>query len=58
MMHHQGQRYVPSGQMMSAEDRRKMLELLLTPEEKLEGITLSDWFSPEFFDSVFWFCWW
>jgi oleate hydratase len=33
MMHHQGQRYSPpSGQMMSAEDGRKMRELLLTPE--------------------------
>ncbi|MGO8946915.1 MAG: oleate hydratase [Ktedonobacterales bacterium] len=57
LMERQGQRHVTSGPLMSSEDGRKMLELFRTPEEKLEGITLGDWFSPAFFDSVFWLCW-
>ena len=57
LMERQGARHTTSGPMMSAEDGRKMLKLFLTPEEKLEGITIGDWFSPGFFDSVFWLCW-
>ena len=34
-----------------------MLDLWLTPEEHLDGITLGDWFSPAFFNSVYWLCW-
>jgi oleate hydratase len=57
LMARQGERYEVSGPLMSAEDGRKMLQLWFTPEEQLEGITIGDWFSPGFFDSVFWLCW-
>ncbi len=57
LMARQGQRYEVSGPLMSPEDGRKMLELFLTPEEQLQSSTLGDWFSPAFFDSVFWLCW-
>ncbi|MFE4958739.1 oleate hydratase [Streptomyces sp. NPDC056653] len=57
LMARQGERHEVSGPLMSAEDGRKMLDLWLTPEEDLDGITLGDWFSPEFFNSVYWLCW-
>jgi oleate hydratase len=57
LMAKQGQLYDYSGPIMSQHDAKKMTELLLTPEEKLEGITVADWFSPEFTKSIFWYCW-
>ncbi len=57
LMARQGERHEVSGPLMSVEDGRKMLDLWLTPEEDLDGITLGDWFSPEFFNSVYWLCW-
>lgn len=56
-MARQGERYEVSGPLMSAKDGHRMLELFVTPEEKLEDVTLGDWFGPEFFKSVFWLCW-
>jgi len=38
---------------MSRHDGKKMMELLLTPEEAIELKTVTDWFSPEFTTSVF-----
>lgn len=57
LMHKQGELYDYTGALMSQKDSKKMLELLLTPEEKLEGLSAKDWFSPEFTKSVFWYCW-
>jgi len=41
---------------MSRHDAKKMQELLMTPEEKIEMKTAAEWFSPEFTHSVFWNC--
>ena len=58
LMANRGQRYSADEELMSDEDRRRMIKLWLTPEEKLENQTLADWFTPEFFSkSAFWHCW-
>jgi oleate hydratase len=57
LMHNQGQLYDSTGPLMSLHDTKRMAELLLTPEEQLEGLSAADWFSPEFTKSVFWYCW-
>ena len=57
LMHKAGQLYDSSGPQMSTRDAKRMAELLLTPEDKLERLTVRDWFSPEFTKSVFWYCW-
>jgi len=57
LMHKQGQRYDTTGPQMSVHDTKRMAELLLTPEEQLENLTVVDWFSPEFTRSIFWYCW-
>lgn len=57
LMHRQGQLYPSTGPLMSVADTRRMAELMLTPEEELEGLTPQDWFSPGFTRSVFYYCW-
>ncbi|AOT72054.1 oleate hydratase [Geosporobacter ferrireducens] len=38
-------------------DRMAMGKLLITPEEKLDYLKISDWFGPHFFDTNFWYMW-
>jgi oleate hydratase len=57
LMHRKGELYPPTGPLMSIHDAKRMAELLLTPEEELEGLSAEDWFSPDFTTSVFWHCW-
>ena len=57
LMEKNGQLYDYTGPLMSRHDAKKMQELLMTPEEKIEMKTAADWFSSEFADSVFWKCW-
>lgn len=57
LMHRKGLRYDTSGPLMSVHDTKRMAELLLTPEEQIEGLSVTDWFGPEFTKSVFWYCW-
>ena len=57
LMHNHGEKYTGTGPLMSQEDGQKMLALLLTPEEKLEGLRVDQWFGPEFFQSDFWYNW-
>lgn len=38
-------------------DRMAMLKLLLTPEEKLDNLKISDWFERPFFETNFWYMW-
>ncbi|WP_297091606.1 oleate hydratase [Thermococcus sp.] len=35
----------------------EMNELIMTPEEKLGGITIEQWFSKDFFETNFWYFW-
>ncbi|WP_330368663.1 oleate hydratase [Alkaliphilus metalliredigens] len=39
------------------EDQMAMGKLLLTPEEKLDHLKISDWFGPHFFETNFWYMW-
>jgi oleate hydratase len=57
LMHRQGRLYDCTGPLMSAHDSRMTNRLLMTPESELEGMTIGDWFGPEFTQSVFWYCW-
>ena len=57
LMERQGKKRSPTGPLMPAADGQKMLELMLTPEEQLEGLTVGEWFSPEMFKSDFWYYW-
>lgn len=58
LMANRGERYSAGEELMSDEDRRRMIKLWLTPEEKLENQTLADWFTPDFFSkSAFWYVW-
>ena len=34
-----------------------MTKLLLTPEERLDNMTIEDWFGPHFFETNFWYMW-
>ena len=47
LMEKQGLLYDYTGPLMSRHDGKKMLELLLTPEEAIEMKTVTDWFSPD-----------
>ena len=38
-------------------DRLAMTKLLLTPEERLDNMTIEDWFGPHFFETNFWYMW-
>ncbi|MCX7772196.1 MAG: oleate hydratase, partial [Clostridia bacterium] len=38
-------------------DRMALLKLMRTPEEKLDNLKISDWFSPHFFETNFWYMW-
>jgi oleate hydratase len=57
LMERQGKKRSPTGPLMSAAEGQKLLDLVLTPEEDLEGLTVGEWFSPEFFTSDFWYYW-
>lgn len=38
-------------------DRLAMLKLMVTPEEALDNLKISDWFGPHFFETNFWYMW-
>jgi oleate hydratase len=57
LMERQGKKRSPTGPLMSPTDGQKMLELMLTPEEQLQGLTVGEWFTPEMFTSDFWYYW-
>lgn len=41
------------------EDRKALLKLIITPEEKIDKIRICDWFAstPHFFETNFWYMW-
>ena len=57
LMHKRGEKYLPTGPLMSKEDGQKLMKLLLSSEEVLEGLTVAEWFGPGFFQSDFWYYW-
>ena len=56
-MERHGERHLTTGEFMSPADGQKMLDLLMTPEEELEGLASDRLVRPEFTDSVFWLSW-
>lgn len=38
-------------------DRIALGKLMITPEEKLDNLKISDWFGPHFFETNFWYMW-
>jgi oleate hydratase len=49
---------VPVSSMgFSMQNRKELLELSLTDENKLGASCITDWLSPEFFETEFWFMW-
>jgi oleate hydratase len=49
---------VPVSSMgFSMQNRKELLELSLADEEKLGANCITDWLSPEFFETEFWFMW-
>ena len=42
LMHKRGEKYSSKGPLMSPADGQKMMELLLSPEQALEGLTVAD----------------
>jgi oleate hydratase len=57
LMHNRGEVYKAPGPLMSQEEGQKLMELLLSPEQVLEGLTCADWFPASFFKSDFWYNW-
>lgn len=43
----------------SHEDRMALAKLMITPEEKLDSLTIEEWFqdTPHFFETNFWYMW-
>lgn len=41
----------------SQRDRMELLAISFASEEKLQGTRIMDWFSPEFFETNFWYLW-
>ncbi|WP_100488436.1 oleate hydratase [Sporolactobacillus pectinivorans] len=39
------------------DDRIAMIRLLATKENKLDNLTIQDWFGPHFFETNFWYMW-
>lgn len=39
------------------EDRMALTKLLSASEEKLDNLTIADWFGPHFFETNFWYMW-
>lgn len=42
---------------LSKRDVLDLLRLNLTPEDRLDGRQIDEWFAAEFFDTVFWYLW-
>lgn len=56
LMERQGHRRETTGPLMSAADARRFLRLLATPEEDLQGLTIAEYASPQFSESLYWLC--
>ncbi|MFN8528131.1 MAG: oleate hydratase [Anaerolineae bacterium] len=42
---------------LTSQDKDDMLRLMLTPEDKLDDISIQEWFKPTFFRSNLWYFW-
>lgn len=52
--------FVPHDQSslgLSEQVKAQTMKMMLTPEEELEGITIEQWFSKDYFESPLWYWW-
>ena len=52
-----GQKLPVTDMQFNTGDRMKLLELFFTDENKLDNVTIRDWFSEHFFKTNFWYMW-
>jgi oleate hydratase len=57
LIHHRGDRVPTDGQYGRGKCAGEIVKLIMTPEDKLEGISIEDFFSDEFFETNFWAYW-
>lgn len=57
LMHKRGEVYKAPGPLMSPEEGQSLMNLLLTPEEDLNGKSCAEFFPASFFESDFWYNW-
>ncbi|MFV4953499.1 oleate hydratase [Lactobacillus delbrueckii subsp. allosunkii] len=57
LIHHRGDRVPTDGQYGLGKRAGEIVKLIMTPEDKLEGISIEDFFSDEFFETNFWAYW-
>lgn len=49
--------YDESSLGLTERTKEQMLKMMITPEEELEGITIEQWFSKEYFETPIWYYW-
>lgn len=42
---------------LSERVKEQMVKMMMTPEKEIEDVTIEQWFSPEYFQSVLWYYW-
>ncbi|WP_270522644.1 oleate hydratase [Ligilactobacillus ruminis] len=57
LIHNRGDRVPTDGQYGLGKCANEIVKLVMTPEDKLEGISIEDYFSEEFFKTNFWYYW-
>lgn len=57
LIHHRGDRVPTDGQYGLGKCAGEIVKLVMTPEDKLEGVSIEDFFSDEFFETNFWAYW-
>ena len=57
LIHKRGNELPTDGLYQLGSHASEIVKLVLTPESEIQGKTIEEWFSPEFFESNFWTYW-
>ncbi|MBP2057621.1 oleate hydratase [Lactobacillus colini] len=57
LIHHRGDRLPSDGKYQLGKATSEIVKLILTPESEIQGKTIEEYFSPEFFKTNFWTYW-
>ncbi|WP_297817238.1 oleate hydratase [uncultured Lactobacillus sp.] len=57
LIHNRGDRLPSDGKYQLDKHANEIVKLILTPESEIQGKTIEEWFSPEFFNTNFWTYW-
>ncbi|MGO2853202.1 MAG: oleate hydratase, partial [Tetragenococcus koreensis] len=57
LIHQRGDRVESDGEYTLGDTSKEIVQLILTSENRIEGQTIEDYFSNEFFESNFWYYW-